>query len=687
MKRFACISLLLCLFFHGYSQEENPVKQGSTTEQQLENLTELQEGETEDDSYLQSLVELRRNPLNLNTADESELRELRMITDLQIQNLIRYRQLLGSLINIYELQSVPTWDVETIQKVLPFVRVGNAVPLSADLKQRLTEGQHTLLLRLQQVIEKSAGYTKQDTISNRYPGSPQRMLFRYKYVYKNLLQFGIVGEKDPGEQFFKGNQTKGFDFYSFHLFARKIGPIKLLALGDFTVNMGQGLIQWQSLAFKKSADVLGIKRQADILRPYSSAGEYNFERGIGITVGGKNLDVTAFASTRKLDATFHNDTSQTNEDYTSSILSSGYHRTQSEISKKNTITQNSVGGNISYKDNRFHVGVNGVAFQFSTPLVRDIQPYNQYAIQGTNWYNYSVDYSYTFRNLHFFGEAAMDKTNSKAFVNGLLISLDPKVDASMVYRNIEKSYQSLYGNAFTEGTYPTNEKGLYTGLSIKPSPVIKIDAYADVFSFPWLRYRVDAPTKGTEYLVQLTYRPNKQVEAYTRYRNENKAINLSGLNLPARETVIRPRHNWRTQVSYTISRQFALRNRTEIIWFDPKQKERSQQGFLTYVDAGYQPRNTHLSLNARLQYFETDGFDSRLYAFESDVLYSYSIPEFIGKGLRYYINLNYDVTKRMEVWLRWSQTIYQNQSSISSGLDQISGNKKSEVKFQVMYSF
>lgn len=687
MKKPILILFAAFVCINAWCQEENPVKVGSTTEQQLENLAEQQEGEPEDDSYLQSLVQFRRNQLNLNTAGESELRELRMVSDLQIQNLLRYRQLLGNLISIYELQAVPTWDVETIQKILPFVRVGNPVSLSADIGQRFTGGEHSILARMQQVLEKSAGYTRPDTVANRYPGSPQRLFVRYKYVYRNLLQFGIVGEKDAGEQFFKGNENKGFDFYSFHLFARRLGPIKLLALGDFTVNMGQGLIHWQSLAFKKSGDVLAVKRQADILRPYSSAGEYNFQRGVGITVGGRKVEATAFASLRNLDATFHTDTSLTNEDFISSILNSGYHRTPSEISKKNTITQTSFGGNVSYRDTRLHVGLNGVAFKFSAPLVRDIQPYNQYAIQGSEWYNYSIDYSYTYRNIHFFGEAAMDKTGSKALVSGLLASLDPKVDASMVYRNIEKSYQTLYGNAFTEGTFPTNEKGLYTGLSLKPNAALKIDAYADIFSFPWLRYRVDAPTKGTEYLLQVTYRPNKQVEAYTRYRNENKAINLSGLNLATRQPFMRPRQNWRTQISYQLDRDVTLRNRVEIVWYDPHEKDRSQQGFLTYFDVAYKPMGTPLSLNTRLQYFETDGFDSRLYAYESDVLYSYSIPQFIGKGLRYYINLNYDVTKKMEVWLRWAQTIYQNQNTISSGLDQINGNRRSEVKFQVMYNF
>lgn len=672
---------------YAYSQQESPAQPGNTSEQQLENLTEQQEGEPEDDSYQQALMQFHKNPVDLNTAEENELRELRLLSDLQIQSLISYRRLLGSLINMYELQAVPHWDVETIQKVLPYVKAGNAVPFSADIKQRLTGGQHSFLVRLQQVLEKSDGFLRPDSIINRYPGSQQRVFFRYKYTYRNLLQFGVTCDKDAGEQFLKGKQKYGFDFYSFHLFARKLGPVKLLALGDFTVNLGQGLIHWQSLAFKKSADITAVKRQADILRPYNSAGEYSFMRGAGITVGGENINVTAFASVRKVDGSFNTDTSQTNEDFISSILNSGYHRTPNEAAKKNALTQTSFGGNISYRKNSFHVGLNGIGFKFSTPLVRTIQPYNQYAVQGKEWYNYSVDYSYTFRNFHFFGEAALDKRKSKAFIGGILASLDPKVDASLIYRNIEKSYQTLYGNAFTESVFPSNEKGLFTGISIKPAIFLKIDAYADVFSFPWLRYRVDAPSKGSEYLLQITYKPNKKFDIYTRFRNENKAINVSDPDFPIRQVYIRPKINWRIQSSYIVSRKFSVRQRAELIWSDPYEKNRSQRGLLMYFETGYKPLSKPFSLNSRLQYFTTDGFDSRLYSFENDVLYSYSIPQFIGRGIRYYININYDVSKKMTVWLRWAQTIYSNKTSVGSGLDEIQGNRKSEGKFQVLYNF
>jgi hypothetical protein len=679
------IAFLYCLT--ALPQQENSEQEAMLTEQQLENLAEQQNGELEDDIYLQSLVNFSKSKLNLNTAEENDFRQLQLVSDIQIENFFKYKKLLGNLISIYELQAIPSWDLKTIQSVLPFVKVNEATQFGANFKQRLINGQHSLLLRWQEVIERSDGFLRPDSVVTRYAGSPEKVLLRYKYMYRNLFQFGLTGDKDAGEQFFKGTEKQGFDFYSFHLFARKIGPVKLLAIGDFTVNLGQGLIQWQNLAFKKGSDITAVKRQAEIIRPYNSSGEYNFMRGTGISVGLKSFDFTAFGSVHKLDGTLHSDTSQTNEDYISSILSAGYHRTTTEIDKKNAISQSTAGGNISYNKPGFHVGVNGIAFKFSSPLVRSAYPYTQYAIGGEDWYNYSADYSFTCRNFHFFGEAAADKNESKAFVGGLLASLDEKVDASIVYRDIEKSYQALYGNAFTENTSPTNEKGLFTGLAIKPYPFLRIDAYADIFSFPWLKYRVDAPSNGSAYLLQIAYNPSRKIGCYTRFKNDNKALNVSGTDAAMRQVLEQPKESWRTQVDYSISRQFTLNQRVELLWFNPYEKGKSEQGFLLYVEGKYRLKSAPVSINGRLQYFETDGFNSRIYSYESDVLYSYSIPQFIGKGFRYYLNSKCDFNKKMTVWFKWSQTILANQNSIGSGLDKIAGNKKSEIKLQLLYNF
>ena len=678
MKSLLVIWIFILYVLAPVYAQEIPV----TTEQQLENLTDADQAETEDDSYLQQLEYFRKNPVNLNTADANELKELRILTDLQIESLIQYRRLVGKLISIYELQAVPAWDIIIIKKLLPFITVTTVSRLNEELGSRFRSGEHSLLFRLSQVLERSKGFDNTST-GTKYLGSPQRLFFRYRYTYKNLLQYGIVADKDAGEQFFKGAQSKGFDFYSFHLFARKMGWVQSLAIGDFTVNMGQGLIQWQSLAFKKSADVLGVKRQSPVLRPYNSAGEFYFHRGAGITIKKGRIEATAFASKRNLSANFSADTVN-NEDFVSSFLNSGYHRTASEIEDRNKLTQTAFGGNVLYRGNGWHIGMNAVYYQFSKPIQKRDEPYNLYAINGMSWYNFSVDYSYTYKNLHFFGEAAVAKNSGTAFVNGVLVSVDPRVDISFVQRTVAASYQAVYGNAFTENIYPANETGFYSGISIRPANGWKLDAYADIFKFPWLKYLVDAPSQGTDFLTQLSYTSNRQLEIYTRFRTESKQTNQPGNISTTNFLVNLPRQSWRTQFSYKVNNALSLRNRVEALWYDKKGDNR-ETGFLLYADIIYRPMLNPFSGILRLQYFETDDYNSRIYAYENDLLYCYSIPAFFDKGYRYYLLINYDLGKKLSFWLRLAQTIFPEKKLIGSGLDEISGKQKTEVKAQIRW--
>ncbi len=680
MKRISIIFFAIhCSLFISFGQEIP-----ASAEQQLENLADVEQGETEDDSYLQQLEHFRKDPLNVNMADINELRELRILTDLHIINLISYRRLFGRFISIYELQAIPTWDVSTLRKLLPFITITAPVSLKDDLGVRFKAGSNNLLFRFTQVIEKQKGFDK-SLSGTKYLGGPQRFFFRYRYTFKNLLQFGLVADKDAGEQFFKGAQKKGFDFYSFHLFARKIGIIQSLALGDFTVNMGQGLIQWQSLAFKKSVDVMGVKRQSAILRPYNSAGEFNFNRGAGVILKKGNVEATAFVSIRHLSANFTADTINF-EDYISSFQMSGYHRTAAEAADKGSLRQTSLGGNIKYLGNRWHVSINGVHYSFSVPVQKRDEPYNLFALSGKSWNNFSVDYSYTYRNLHFFGEAASDKNLNKAFLNGLLISVDPRVDIAFMHRNIAKNYQAVNANAFTENVYPTNENGIYAGITIRPASAWRVDAYGDIYRFPWLKFGVDAPSSGRDFLAQITYTPNRQVEIYTRFKNESKQVNQSDNITTTNYLVQVPKQNWRIQTSYKINPMIAIRNRLEMSWYN-KEKEDSETGFLAFADIIFKPMMKPFSGILRLQYFETDGYDSRLYAYENDVLYGYSIPAFFDKGYRYYFTLNYDLNKKTSFWLRLAQTIYRDKNSVGSGLDEIAGNRRTELKLQARYLF
>jgi hypothetical protein len=653
----------------------------NSTKQQLESLADATEEETEDDAYLQQLAYLQKEPMNLNTATANDLQIFPFLTGLQIQSFIRYRNVLGNLISIYELQSVPAWDLQTIYKILPFVTVENKVELKEDILTRFRNGENSILLRGTRVIEKAKGYDQ--SLNSHYFKDRNHWLLRYRYQYKNLLQYGITADKDAGEPFFKGINSKGFDFYSFHLFARNAGIFKSIAIGDFTVNLGQGLIQWQSLAFKKSSEVLGIKRQSPVLRPYTSAGEFYFNRGVGATIEKGKMQATVFASIRKISANRSIDS--INQEIFTSFLASGLYRTASEQQDKNSVQQTSFGGNISYRHKELSIDFNAVSYQFSKAFQKRDEPYNLYALSGSSWNNASIDYSYTHKNLHVFGEAAIDKNFNKAFVNGLLLSVASKVDLSFLHRHISKAYQAVYGNAFTENTFPTNESGLYAGISIKPFTGIILNAYSDIYHFPWLRYRTDAPGYGKDFLVQLTYEPDKKIDIYTRYRYESKQINETENSFVTNYIIAKPRQNWRVHFSYALSPSFALRSRVDMIWYDKKGKS-AEEGFLIFTEGIFKPA-PFLSANIRLQYFETSGFNSRIYAYENDVLFSYSIPGFFDNGFRYYCNLNYDVNRKLTVWLRWAQTVYRNKNVIGSGLDEIAGNRRSEIKLQGLYKF
>ncbi|MEO6134744.1 MAG: hypothetical protein ABIP35_06295 [Ginsengibacter sp.] len=666
------------------AQEKPPVVIPPVVEQQLENLTQANEDAiTEDDAYLQEMQHFLKEPLNLNYADEGLLQQIRLLTPLQISNLLSYRKIFGNFIDIYELQAIPGWDIFLIKRILPYITVSEKIILFNSLSSRFHNGDQTLLVRSTQVLEKSAGYLKDS--GSHYDGSPQKLLVRYKYKFKNSMQFGFTAEKDAGESFFKNAQKQGFDFYSAHFFIRNLGVIKSLAIGDFSINLGQGLTQWQSLSFGKGAEILNIKRQSDVLRPYNSAGEILFNRGVGITLQKNKWEGTMFASYRKIDANIEMD-SVDDEEHISSFNISGYHRTATELENKNAQKQFTLGGNANYSTEKIHVGFNAVHYQFDKAIQKRDLLYNKYALTGKRAGNYSVDYSYTFKNLHFFGEAAVDERLYKAFVNGLAISPQSSVDMSFLYRKISPGYQSLNGNAFTENTYPNNESGFYTGITIRPTNFIRVDAYADFYRFPWLKFRTDGPSTGNDYMFQLTYKPNKEVEIYSRYKVENKAINYNPLEEVMNPLVNKPKQGWRTQMNFKLDKTITLRSRVELNWFD-KRGEEAGTGFLTYVDFLYKPLLKPFSGNIRFCYFETDGYNSRMYAFENDVLYSYSIPVFFDKGYRYYLNVNYDISKKLTAWFRFAQTIYADKNVIGSALDEIKGNRKSEVKLQLIYSF
>jgi hypothetical protein len=696
--QFLLLIAIMALGAGLYAQE--PVKPENVNAGNLEDKIEQLSGDADADidfsELVDELLQYIDRPINLNKASERELRQLQL-NDLQINNLTNYIQKYGELTSIYELGLVEGFDSTLSTALSPFISFQLEPPgAKINLKNLSNYGRHQIITRYQRVLQEQEGFSSiSDSAlaikpNSRYLGGPERLYVRYGYSFYNKIRFGITMEKDPGEVFFNGPDSlkKGFDFYSAHFFYNGNKFVKHLAIGDYHLAFGQGLTMYSSLAFGKSAGAITNRRIAQQVKPNTGVNENLFMRGAAATITPlKNTDLTIFYSDKKVDASIDGSDSLNAEFlFISSLQETGYHRTPGELAKKNTIGQTVYGGNIQTRVKMFRLGATAYHTRLEADLQRDESLYNQFDFRGRELTNYGFDFAAILRSLTIFGEAAGSDNGGKAMLIGATATPDPRFAISAIYRNYGKDYQSFFSNAFAEGSRNANEKGLYLGIFAQIHRRWSLSAYADHFRFSWLRYRVDAPSRGSEYLAQLTWGPNRRTEVQMRYRYQQKQINPSGgsgyTDFPEPET----RQNARIHLSFKPSDVITLKSRIETTWWSMPGFD-TRTGFLIYQDFIYNPPEKPWSFNARYALFDTDTYNERLYAYESDVLYAFSIPSYYYKGNRFYLMGKYSFGRRVDVWLRYAITQYANKSVIGSGLDEIDGNTKSEIKVQLRIKF
>lgn len=690
MRFFRLIFLILFFISANLFAQTIDNKDENLIEKKVETIAENTEQEMDYTMLVDQLTRYLQNPLNLNNASREDFDDLALLSDIQINNLLDHIARNGKLITLYELQSIDGFDLQTIRAISSYVTVsGNIDNPKFSIREVFKYGKNDLFMRYQQVLEEQQGYTSADSAASpnsHFAGSPMRLYTRYRFTYSNHVSIGLTAEKDQGEEFFKGSQKQGFDFYSGHFFLRNIGHLKVLTVGDFQAQFGQGLTFWSGLAFGKTADGTSIKRNAIGLKPYTAVDENLFLRGIGSTWQFGKFQVTAFASHKKIDGATTIDSTRDEVTSVTSFLTSGLHRTPSELAKRKSLSETILGGNVSYVQRRLRIGVTAVHYIFGNNYQKTDALYNIYEFSGKQNTNVGIDYNYVFRNFNFFGETSVCANGSVATTNGVLMSLDPRVTFVAMYRSFPKDFQAVYANAISENSRILNEKATYFGFKAQIMKSWSLQGYMDVFKFPWLRYQVDAPSKGYEYLAQLTYAPSKTVEAYFRIRRQLKEINTNDDELTINTLDNQMATHYRFNITYKVSPSIQFRNRVEYVTYE-RGNDGVEKGWLMYQDITYKALKSPVSLSFRYAIFDTDTYNARIYAYENDVLYAFSIPAYYYKGSRAYLTLRYKVVRGIDVWLRYAVTFYNNRSVISSGTSEISGSTKSELKAQIRFSF
>lgn len=694
------LKITLCtISFLSYCISSAQIEEENTLEESLEYVAEENDSALDLDALLQRLNNYKKNKLNLNTASKIDLSELKILNQNQITSFLRHRLKAKKLISIYELQGIPFFDLVSIKRLLPYVSIkDNLYKVNSSIKNILKDGTHTLLLRDQYLLETQKGYLDKvvaqngDTV-NYFLGNKHKLYARYNFKFYQNLSLGITAEKDEGEQFFNSYNPHGFDFYSAHFYTKDIGPFKYFALGDYALKFGQGLTMWSGLPMRKGSNVLGSKKNGYTIVPFSSVNEFYFRRGIAATFKIKSFEVSPFASYKFIDGnSVEADSTDQEVSVFSSFVDNGFHNTVNLYNDKKVINEQMYGANIDFKKENVEFGVRAFYTRFDKALKRNLNPYNYFLFNGDSLLNASIDYNINYQNFNFYGETAISSFKGFATVNGILMSLDPSFSINILYRKFNESYFAIYGNAFTEQSTANNEEGYYFAAEFNPNYKWKFSTYYDNYKHKWLRYFADAPSKGVDYLWRIEYKPKRGSSIYFRFKHENKLINQSDNSSAIDKLEFQKTSSIRLHSSIKLSKNLILKNRVEYKLF-ATENHPFERGFLIYQDIVYQPKEKRYELKARLTYFDTEGYNSRIYAYENDMYLLFTVPAYFDSGMKYILNFRYKLNRNISFWMRFDQIHYLQKKSvlrsytIGSGKTLIEGNTLSKIKMQMRLKF
>ncbi|HKJ79663.1 MAG TPA: hypothetical protein VKA10_09010, partial [Prolixibacteraceae bacterium] len=544
------------------------------------------------------------------------------------------------------------------------------------LSEELKYARHQLLMRSQVLLQKQDGYKERENGTVPFEGNRNRYYTRYAFRAADKISAGITAEKDPGETFFSGSNSNGFDFYSGHI-SMQINPvIQNIIIGDFMVRSGQGLVLWQGFSTSKSVYALDIFKTGQGIRPFTSTDENQFFRGAAASLELGRSKLELFYSNKKRDANL--DFADSSGMFFTSLQTSGYHRTENEIVDERSIRDRNFGGTLHWNFGNFRVGATAIHQKFDLPFIRSNQLYNLFRFQGSENFTAGADYIFSKGKYQLFGEAAVSKSRGKALVQGAVAHLHDRIAFSALFRHLDKNYHALWGNTFSEGSTVNNETGLYFGTRILPVKFVTLSAYSDFYHFDWITFTTAGPASGHDIFVQADFVFSDRFQFYFRHKNEVKDQKFKSektyVNLP--ETTTKNRLHIEFQPRETL----LLRTRFEHCGFKDTEKE---NGYLIYQDIKFLPTNVPLTASVRATWFDTKSYNSRIYAYENDLLYTFYIPAFYGRGWRYYINLRYKVNRKADIWFKLGNTVWTDRETISSGYGEIDGNHKTGVKLQL----
>jgi len=682
-------------------EKDTLIIQNEKLDNDLEDLARANDGVQDYSDWVDDYEYYSRHPININGNHLEKLVQLRLLNEAQLFSIQSYIKNNGPFKSVYELKFIPGLSVETLQRLAKYIVAGKpGAEHKISMKELLKFGRSDVLMRYQQVLEPVAGYDIPPDSAYLKPGSvylgtPQQLYLRYSFHTLNRFRIGITTEKDAGEVFLKRSFSDSVnkmlrhkpafpDFLSAYAFISDVGIIKKAVVGDYHLEFGQGLTLWSGLTFGASSQTCQVKYFGKGIRPNTSVNENRYFRGAAVTLEKKGFELTAFYSRKKYDANLLSPDSMGIRAATS-LQKTGYHRTINELRDKNAMTIIVYGGQLAYQYKRFRVGAIYYQTHLNHPWAVGSAPYKLFDFHGNTLTNYGMNLNFNVNPVSFFGEVATNPGGKPAGLAGLNAFLSDRFTLTLFYRNYPKRYHVIFASPFGKSSKAANERGIYLGFNALLTKSLTLSGYADHYYFPWLKFRVNAPSHGKSYLLQMNDLVGKRLSINFRFRFNKNELDLTDSTGYFSVPVPDDRYEFRLETSYVLFNFLILRNRVEYVKF---QKEGdSEKGFMVFQDIKLKWVNAPWQAVFRYALFDTDGWNSRIYTYENNALYTFSIPALSGYGERMYLLLNWANIKNIKIWLRAATTIYFDRSTVSSGPSAIDTNHKSSVTCELQWKF
>ncbi|MBX2992479.1 MAG: helix-hairpin-helix domain-containing protein [Bacteroidetes bacterium] len=633
-----------------------------------EELLEQIETEAENSELLDRLEWLQEHPLDLNTASREELASIPLLNPDEIERIVNLRGKLKRFMSV-ELIGLVEGGQELLSRIRKYVFV-------AETESNAGRGfSSRLRSRVVRDVQQRRGFQ-----NGSFAGSPLKSYSRLSVRQSDNLQVGVLFEKDAGEE-------TGSGFISGHLAFRDMSFVSQAIIGDYIVEAGQGLVLWRASAFGKGSEAVSvIKKSGAAVQPYRSTDEFNFLRGVavssGVEIGEDKLNMTAFYSRRALSASG-------DDVAVSSFYRDGLFRTDNELRRKSNVDERIIGGRLRFStDEMFAVGTTAYHSSFSKPVVAN----RLFEFEGTSASVFGVDAEMhlgwlapDLSQITLFGEFARSQFSASAGIVGSIVNLTRGSRLALIYRDYSPRFQSLHASGFGERSDTKNERGFYVGAEIRVTPSFHVSGFIDHFKSPWRTFDNPLPGSGRDIFVQANVKPLNRLSLSLRYRGKTTESSQASVDEFLRETrllVNRQQQKVRMTASFQATKQMRLRGRVEGTIVDYAFVNRDQRGWLFFQDIQYLPHPA-LVVEARLIFFHTDSYDSRLYEYESDLRGVFSNPAMFGKGRRWYVLLRWNILPEIRLSAKYSETQKEGVKTIGSGLTEIDGNLDNRISVQM----